>query len=149
MTSTQRFPCIISKKINRDNKKYPFSKRGLQSVFFQRHSSRTSYHARTDWLQYQVNIVTIVTVNFQQKINIVINDWLDYQIVLCFSACTQYSKWCISCVVSYFCARNIFKHGNSIKSDMYKISDTNQTIIVIILIHSTYLSKWCTTIPND
>ena len=38
-----------------------------QLVFCQLHSSRTSYHASTDWLQYRINLVTTVLVDFQKK----------------------------------------------------------------------------------
>ena len=82
--------------------------KGQQSVFYQRHLSRTSYHARNDWLQYQINLVTIVPVNIQQETNLTLNDQIDPQIVLGFSARTQYAKFCLLCVVYYFCARNRF-----------------------------------------
>ena len=48
-----------------------------------------------------------------------------------------------------FCAGNRFKHGKPMVNNNYKDGEMNRTIIVIIAIYSTYLSKWCTTIPND
>ena len=41
--------------------------RGQRSVLCQCHSSRTTYHAITDWLLYWINLFTIVPVGFQQK----------------------------------------------------------------------------------
>ena len=38
---------------------------------------------------------------------------------------------------------------NKIISNKYKISDMDQTIILIIAIYITYLLEWCTTIIND
>ena len=94
--------------------------RGQRSVFCQRHISRTSYHARTDWLQYRINLFTRVLVDLQQKKNIALNDWLDPQNILVFSALTRYAKWCLFCVVSSFCDEYIFEHGNPIESNKYK-----------------------------
>ena len=51
--------------------------RGQLSVFCQHHSSRTIYYARTEWLQYQINLATRLPVDLQQKTNIDINDHLD------------------------------------------------------------------------
>ena len=94
--------------------------RGQLLVFCQCHSSRTIYHARTDWLQYLISLVPSVPVYLQQKTNLALNDPLEPQIVLRFSACTRYAKWCRFCVVSYFCAVNRFDHGKPIESDNYK-----------------------------
>ena len=46
------------------------------------------------------------------------------------------------------CAGNIFDNGNPIVSNKYKNDEINKIRMVIISIYSTYLSKWCTTIPN-
>ena len=94
--------------------------RGLQSVFCQNHSSRTSYHTRTDWLQLRINLVTIVPADLQKKTNLTLNNWLDPQIVLGFSARTWYVKWFLFCDVSYFCAGNRSENGNPIESNKYK-----------------------------
>ena len=74
--------------------------RGQWSVFCKHHSSGTSYQDSTDWLQYRMNLVTIVPIYFQQKKNINLNDWLDLQNFLVFSDLTQYAKWFLLCVVS-------------------------------------------------
>ena len=94
--------------------------RGQRSVFYQRHISSTIFHARANWLQYQINLVTRVLVDFQQKINLTLNNWLDPQIVFVFSDCTRYATWCLFYVVYYFCAGNIFIHGNPIESNKCK-----------------------------
>ena len=94
--------------------------RGQQLVFCQRHISRTSYRNKTDWLQYRINLVTRVPVDSQQKTDISINDQLDPKIILMFSALTRYAKWCLLCVVSYFCSGNRSEHGKSIVSNNYK-----------------------------
>ena len=73
-----------------------------QLVFCQRNGSSNSYPGRADWLQYRINLVTRVPANFQQKTNIALNDRLDPKIVLVFSACNHYTKWCLLCVVSFF-----------------------------------------------
>ena len=44
---------------------------------------------------------------------------------------------------------NIFDRENPIEIYRYKIIGMNQTIMVIITINTTYLSKWCSTIPNN
>ena len=131
-------------------------KRGIWSVFCQHHSSRTSYQARNDWLQYRINLVTRIPVNFQYKTNLALNDYLDPQIILRFSACNRYAKRClIICVLPanglplIFCVVNRFDHGNPIVGNKYKNGETYRFMIVIITIYSPYLSKWCTTIPND
>ena len=67
--------------------------RGHQFVFCKRHHSRTSYQNRIDLLQYRINLVTRVLVDFQQKTNLVLVDQLDPQIFPGFSACTRYPKW--------------------------------------------------------
>ena len=64
--------------------------RGQRSVFCQRHSSRASYQTKTGWLQYRINLVTRVPVDFQQN-NISLNDWLDPQTIIGFSARTCYA----------------------------------------------------------
>ena len=118
MTSIQRLPHTVSKQLNRDNKKSHFSMRGLGSVFCQRHSSRICYHNRTDWLQYHINLVKIVPVDLQQKNNLSINNWLDPQTVIGFSACTRYSKWCLLCVVYYFLCWKYFRSWETNKKVM-------------------------------
>ena len=91
-----------------------FLKRSLLSVYCECHSSRTSYHDCTDWLQYRINLVAIVPVDFQQKNYITINDWIDPQKFLEFSACTQYSRYSLFCIYFCLCAGNIFNNGNQI-----------------------------------
>ena len=86
-----------------------------QSFFYQRHSSRPGYHTRTYWLQCCFNLITKLLVYFQQKTIITLNDCLDPQIVPGFSAHTPYHKCFVAYVVSYFCARNIFAHANTIE----------------------------------
>ena len=88
MNSNQRLTCIVIKQLNRDNKKRRFLIRGQQSVFCQCHSSRTSYHDRTYWLQYRINLFTRVLVGFQHKTNISLNYRIDPQIFLRLSTCT-------------------------------------------------------------
>ena len=65
--------------------------RGQQLVLCENHRSSTIYYARADWLQYQINLVTRVPVDFQQKTNIALNNWLDPQIFLVFSALIPYA----------------------------------------------------------
>ena len=76
--------------------------RGQHLFFCQRHISSISYHARTDWLQYRINLFTIIPVDLQQKTNLALNDWLEPRFFLVFSAHTRYYKWCLFCFVSYF-----------------------------------------------
>ena len=140
MTHTQHFTRTIRKQLNRHIKNRHSLMRVQQSVFYQRHNWRT------DWLQYLVNFVTRLPIDFQQKTNINLNDCLDHKIILGISNRTQYSKWCLFCD---FSAINIFKHGNPIKINKYNISKMNKLIKVILSIKSTYPSKWCTTIPNN
>ena len=97
-----------------------FSVTGKQLIFCQCHISRTSYNSKNDRLQYRINLVTKVPVNFQQKKNLALNDCHDPQIVLVFNSCTRYSRWCLFCVVSFFCYVNRFDHGNPIESNKYK-----------------------------
>ena len=59
------------------------------------------------------SIVTI-PVKFQQKTNLALIDRIDPQIALPFSSCTRYEKWYLYCIVSDFCAVNIFKYGKII-----------------------------------
>ena len=100
--------------------------RGQQLVFCQCHSSRTSYHARTDLWHYRINLFTRAPVYFQQKTNLALNYQIDPQIVLRFSAHTRYSKWCLFCVVYYFCAGNRFENGNPRVSNKYKNGEINK-----------------------
>ena len=93
MTSTQPLPHTVSEKLKKKKKNRRLSTTGLQPVFCQHHILRNSYHTRTDWLQYRINLVIIVTVDFQQKIDLSLNDWLDSQIVFGFSDRTWYAKW--------------------------------------------------------
>ena len=93
---------------------------GKQLIFCQCHISRTSYNSKNDRLQYQINLVTKVPVNFQQKNNLALNDWLEPQTVLMLIYLTRYAKCCLLCVVYYFCAGNRFEHGNPIVSNKYK-----------------------------
>ena len=74
ITCTQCSSCTVSKKINRNNKNIRFLKRGILAVFCQHHISSTSYHASTGWLQYHINLITWVPVEFQQKTNLALND---------------------------------------------------------------------------
>ena len=104
MTSTQHLLHSISEQLNRNNTIQVVSMKGHQSVFCQINIPRTSYHASNDWLQYQINLVTIVPVGFQQKNNLALNDFIDPKIILSFSARTWYEKWCLFCVVCYFCS---------------------------------------------
>ena len=147
MTHIQCSPCTISKQLNED-KNILFSKRGLWLVFCQRHRSRNSYHARTDLLQYRINLVTWVQDKFQHKTNLALNNRLDPQKTFGFSARTRYAKRCLYFFFLILCSGNRFKHGNPIVLNKYKNGEENITIIVIIAIYITYLSRWCTTIPN-
>ena len=101
MKSNKNLPRTISEQLDRD-KKTGLSERGIQLVFSQNHSSRTSYHNSTDWLKCRINLVTRVPVDFKQKTNLAIKDWLDPQSFLRFSDLTWYDKWCIFCVFSCF-----------------------------------------------
>ena len=74
--------------------------RAQQSVFCQCHVSRSGYHTRTDWLQYRINLVTQVPVDFQQKTDLTLNDRLDPHIILGVSARTWVTKWCLLYAVS-------------------------------------------------
>ena len=147
MVSTQRSNHTVRNQLNKEEK-IRFSKKGIQSVFCQRHSSRTGYHDRDDWLQYRINLVTRVPVNFQQKTSFALNNRLDSQKHFGFSACTRYVKWCLFYVFLFFTG-NLFDHGNTIVGNKYRNGEINKMIIVIIVIYSTYLFKWCATIPND
>ena len=89
-------------------------------VFWQRHSSRTSYDARTAWLQYWINLFTRVPVNFQKKTNIAFNDWLDLRIVLVSVLAPGIVNDASSVLFLIFCAGNIFDNGNPIVSNKYK-----------------------------
>ena len=123
--------------------------RGQRLVFVQFYISRTNYHARTDWLQHHIKLVTRVPANFQQKTNLALSDRLDPQNFLVFSAQTRYTNGASSVLFLILCLGNKFNNGNPIEINKYRISETNQTIIVIITINNTYLSIWCTTIPNN
>ena len=124
MNSNKRLPRTNSEKLDKDFKNRCILKNRPRSVFYQRHSSRTSYHSRNDWLQYRINSVTWVPSELQQKINIAINYRLDAQIILVFSARTWYVKWFLYCVVS-FCV--CWKYIEKIKK--------------LIIIHK-YKKKW-------
>ena len=69
MTSTQSFLHTIGKKIHKDNEKRVLFKKRFLIGFCKHHISRTSHHAKTDCLQYHINLVTWVPVEFQQKTN--------------------------------------------------------------------------------
>ena len=114
-----------------------FWSRSQKSVFYQIQSSTTSYHARNNWLQYRINLVTTIPTNFQQKTNLALGDQLAPQIVIRLSACARYYKWCLFYVVSYFCSINKFYRVNPIEGNKHKISEINKTMIVIIAIYST------------
>ena len=129
-------------------KNWHFSMRGKRSVFCQHHSSRTSYHTRNDWLQYQINLVTRVPVDFQQKQYR--SQWSvwpsNYSCVQCLHPVWKMATLLCLCLI--FCAGKIFEHGNPILSNKYKNDYMNHIIIVIITTNNTYLSKWCTTITK-
>ena len=67
MTSTQRPPHTVRNQLNEDNKKQAILKESSLISFLSIPRSRTSYHARTYWLMYQINLVTWVPVGLQQK----------------------------------------------------------------------------------
>ena len=69
-------------------------------------------------------------------------------IVLPFSACTWYVKFFLYCVVSYFCAGNIFKNGNPIVSNKCKIGEINRTIIIIFRYRSLTFWNSVTLLPT-
>ena len=137
MTSTQHSPHIICKQPKTNNEKQTIFNDRPPSFFCQYHISSNICHARTDWLQYWINLVTRVPVNFKQKTNIYLNNWLAPQLFFVFSACTWYANWSLFCVVSWFSAENRIEHGNPIESNNYIISEINWTIIVIITIKNT------------
>ena len=100
--------------------------RSQWSFFCQQHRSRTSYHSWTDCLEYRINLVKIVLVDFQQRKNIAINDPLEPQNVLILSAYIWYAKWEIFCVV-FFC------NGNRV-NNKYKNDEQSKIIFVIVAI---------------
>ena len=100
-------PVSLASNLTRITKKRHSSMRGQRSVVCQRHISRTSYHARTGWLQYRINLITKLSVDFQQKTNIALKYWLEPKIILGFSAFTRYAVWCLFCVVSFLCVLEI------------------------------------------
>ena len=64
--------------------------------------SSTSYRVSTDWVLYQINLVTWLPVELQQKTNLTLNDRLDPQIALPFGSRTRYDKWYLYCLVYDF-----------------------------------------------
>ena len=100
MTYNTQYPDTVSEQLNEDNKK-KFKYLPLV-VFLSTPGSRTSYHAWTYWLLYQINFVTWVPVKFQQKTNLALNNWLDPQISLTSSVCTRYDKFSLYFVYNYF-----------------------------------------------
>ena len=120
-----------------------------QLVFCKHHSSRTSYHARTDWLQYWINLVTLLPVKFQQKTNISLNDLLDPQIIIGFSACFGYAKCRLYFFISIFFALKIdLIKETQMWSNKYRNQWDELNKIVIIAIYSTHFFKWCRPISN-
>ena len=112
--------------------------------------SKTSYHARKDWVLYQIKLVTWVPVKFKQKNNIDLNGRLDPQISISFSACNRYEKWFLYCLVSDFlCWKYIQTRIKQIIIYKYKTSEMSRTTIVKFGIYITYLSKWRSTIPKN
>ena len=58
MTSTQIFPRTVSQKLSEDNEKQVLFKDRSSIGLLSTPHSRTSYHARTDWVLYRINLVT-------------------------------------------------------------------------------------------
>ena len=92
MNSTQLFPQTVTEELKKDNKKKALFEERYLIGFLSTPHQITSYHARTYWLKYRTNLVTSALVEFQQKINISLNDWFDPQIIIRFSAPTRYAK---------------------------------------------------------
>ena len=90
--------------------------RGQRLVFVQFYISRTNYHARTDWLQHHIKLVTRVPANFQQKTNLALSDRLDPQNFLVFSAQTRYTNGASSMLFLIFVLEI-----NSIKKTQWKV----------------------------
>ena len=75
-------PVPLASNLTMITKNRWFSKRVHKLVFFQRYRSRTSYHNRTDWVMYRINLVTWVPVELQQKTNLSLNNRIDPRIFL-------------------------------------------------------------------
>ena len=92
MTSTQHLLCTISEQLIRENEKQTLFNESSMIVLYQCYIPMTRYHVSTDWLQYWINLITIVPVCFQQKTNLALKNHHDPQCVSDFSAPTQYAK---------------------------------------------------------
>ena len=111
MNSTQHLSLTVSKKLNEDKENQELFKDRSYIGFLSTTHTRNSYHAKTNWVLYRINLVTEVLVKLQQKTNLSLNDRLDPQTALRFGAHTWYEKWYFYYLVSDFCAGNRFKHG--------------------------------------
>ena len=108
MISNQNLTCTLSSNLIEIAKNGHFLKRCPWSFLFQRYSSRTIYRARKYWVLYQINLVTLVTIKFQQKTNLALKNQHDPQNNFLLSARIWYAKWCLHHVHSYLCTVNKF-----------------------------------------
>ena len=98
-----------------------------QSVFNQRYIPGTSYYARNNWLQYGVNLVTIVPADFKQKpispTSIVLTLKLFSGSVLA----RGMPNGAPPVFFIYSCPINMLDHGNPIESNMckYQLYESN------------------------
>ena len=120
-TSTQHSPRTVSEQLNEDNEKQALFKERSLISFLSTPLSRTSYHAKIDWVIYRINLFISVPVKFQQKNNFSLNNLIDPQITLLFGARTQYDKWYLYCRFSVFlCWKYIQTWKNLIISNKYE-----------------------------
>ena len=116
MTSTQRLPVMLAiNSIGITNNRHFFI-RGQKSVFCQLQSSRTNYHANTDWLQLSHKSTGRFPTENQSRSQQ--SSWPSN------SSRVQWLhpvwQFFLFYVVSYFCAGNRFEHGNSLERNKYK-----------------------------
>ena len=58
---TQHYLCTISKQLIELEKYRHFLIRGIESSFYKRHISRTSYHSKTELVMYQRKVIHLST----------------------------------------------------------------------------------------
>ena len=77
---------MVSAQLNEDNNKHAIVE-GMPSIgFLSMVCSRISYLARIEWVLYRINLFTSVSIKFQQKNNLSLNNQLESQIALPFGA---------------------------------------------------------------
>ena len=132
MTPTEHSPNTISKQLHKDSDKQELREKRSLIVFYSAPCSRTSYHARKDWVLYRINLFTWVQVEFQQKNNLALKDILGPQIALLFSAWTRYDICYLNYLVSdILWCKYILTWNKKQWVIIIKISEMNRTMIVI------------------